>query len=418
MKKDMSKFKTRTLGTYVLRLLDDTIPPMDVGSLVSNNTLVAAEADAKDLFQYAMRIHENTEITFPLEMPGGASLIDEGGNWGVGELGLAAARFWNNDITGKGVRIGIADSGIDARLRTFNQVKNQPLTFASFNRDGTKTTQKDQSGNILPDTEAVPTFSHWHGTFCSAVLVGQNDGSDRGLAPDAELVVAQVLHQGNVGTVASILAGLSWIAEQHCDIVSLSLGWPGRHDEWAEPIQTMLRRGTVIVAAIGNEHGVPGVEDSRSPANYPISPTSETDGILISVGAHDSNGFVADFSGGGTIDWSSVTHPTPFGESSPSVFADAPPISSPLMVAPGVDIIEPITSTKYQSSSGSSMATPHVAGLLALILSLLRKNQADSTPRQAADLLLSCLQQRDGAPSDREGSGHCSTEKIWEVLGI
>lgn len=269
----------------------------------------------------------------------------------------------------------------------------------------------------MSDSDAVPTFSHWHGTFCASISVGQNDGENRGLAPASELVVAQVLHQGNVGTVASILAGLNWLADQNCDIVSLSLGIPGQYDFWSEPIIRMLSQGTVVVAAIGNEHGVPGVLDSRSPANYPISPKNDKDGILISVGAQSSDGKVADFSGGGNFNWSGVTNKLPDGSSVKSSFAETASIILPSMIAPGVDIVQPVANSIYQSESGSSMATPHIAGLLALILSLLRKTNRNSTPREAAVILLKSLESRNpGQVGEREGNGYCILDKLWAQL--
>src|SRR6185369_7046748 len=115
---------------------------------------------------------------------------------------------------------------------------------------------------------------------------------------------------------------------------------------------------------------------SRSPANYPLEVLGSPEGILISVGAHDENNLVADFSGGGTADWSQVVNLVPS------------------LVAPGVGIVSARPGTaagQYLIESGSSMAAPHVAGLLALILDLLRKRAPDAKPRDAANLLLDSI---------------------------
>ena len=81
-------------------------------------------------------------------------------------------------------------------------------------------------------------------------------------------------------------------------MVSLSLGWPGLHEEWAAPIQALLDAGVVVVAAVGNEFTSAGVPKTRSPANFLTEPRDAADGILIAVGAHDRTGAIWDDSGG------------------------------------------------------------------------------------------------------------------------
>lgn len=256
------------------------------------------------------------------------------------------------------------------------------------------------------------------GTFCAEILVGTPlDNDVHGAAPQARLAVTQVLQAGNVGTVASITAGLFWLVDQQCDIVSLSLGWPGKHEEWAEPIRALLKSGVVVVAAVGNENGVPGEEDSRSPANYPLDVTSIDEGRLLSIGAHDVEGHVADFSGGEVVDWRNVTVTQPDGTTRPSTFAGAAPRSVPDMVGPGVDVVEPINAATYMSESGSSMAAPHIAGLIALILSALRVKDPEAKPRAAAELCLSHLKPLGPAGAvERSGSGRIDSSALFAAL--
>ena len=149
---------------------------------------------------------------------------------------------------------------MDITLPTFASLRaNKRMSaFAAFNPDGSKIVQIDANGAPIPDTAAVPSASHWHGTFCAATLVGDNDGNLRGMAPASELVVARVLQVGNTGTTASIYAGIDWLVQQSPDVVSLSLGWGGMHEEWAPPVQALIDAGVVVVAAVGNERGVPG----------------------------------------------------------------------------------------------------------------------------------------------------------------
>jgi hypothetical protein len=95
--------------------------------------------------------------------------------------------------------------------------------------------------------------------------------------------MAQVLQQANNGTVASIYAGIQWLVDQKCDVVSLSLSWDGNHDEWAGPVQALMAQGAVAVAASGNSFGIVGSPPSDSPSNYPLDPARPDQGVLISV---------------------------------------------------------------------------------------------------------------------------------------
>jgi len=378
----------------IIKLFDGVIPPI-LGTSIGPQVIVVPKEMQKEYAGVAADVFENKTIQFPLEMPGGADVVENSDDWGIGALGLLAEGFWERGFKGKDVRIGIADSGLDSSLATFSSLRSDRrlLAFAAFNADGSKQWQHnpDPDGSTITDISAVPSATHWHGTFCAALLVGENDGMLRGMAPAAYPSVTEVLQTGNVGTVASISAGLQWLRSQKPDIASLSLGWPGKHEEWADDIEGLIEDGVVVVAAIGNEWGIPGEQPSRSPANYPIDFTDTKKGILISVGAHDQANKVADFSGGEVANWQDVVVSAPDGTKRPSKFASAPPKVVPAIVAPGVDIIEPVAPNRYESQSGSSMATPHIAGLLALVLSALRSKNQGASARNAAELLLECV---------------------------
>ena len=381
----------------VVKLKANEVTPMGVGSLIAPHTLVVPLEEVAPFAAISDRYFENKLLSFNLDLPGGLAIAENEDNWGGGKQGYDAARFWERGVFGIGVRLGIADSGIDVTHPTFGtmQAHHRLKAFAAFDSQGRKTVQRTQDSAVVPDSETKPTFTHWHGTFCAAILVGdQTDGKLRGLAKQSELVVAQVLQSANNGTVASIFAGLTWLSDQNCDIVSLSLGWEGKRDQWATPIQELLRRGVVVVCAAGNSFGAPGVPPSSSPGNYPLEPVSSTDGVLVCVGAIDEVKVVGDFSGGETVDWSGVRNDQPDGTQVPSVFATASPRVVPTLVAPGVGVVSAspvVASGQFRLESGTSMATPQVAGLIALTLSAIRVSKPNATARNAADLVLSSL---------------------------
>lgn len=402
---------------HVVQIPESLVPPIQgYGKLIARQTSVVPREEVPRLVHPDAVAFENVRIEFPLDFISGAAAVENDHNWGVGPEGIDAAAFWEAGARGERVRFGIADSGVDVGHPAFSRMRAERrlVGFARFDKQGRKMVTHREDGSAMTDAEVEPSFTHWHGTHCAAILAGEpTEGKLRGAAPAAELAVACVLEQSNVGTVAGITGGLWWLADQACDIVSLSLGWPGKHEEWAEAIQEMLRRGTVVVAAVGNEFAVPGVEPSRSPANYPFSPKSDAEGLLLAVGAHDKHGRVWEDSGGEIADWRAVVVKGTDGAARRSRFADAPPTAVPSLIAPGVDIVSAIPGGRYLSSEGSSMATPHIAGQIGLVLSLLRQKNANASPREAAERLFECVAgAADAGDATRAGRGRALSRPL------
>ncbi|MGW3361026.1 S8 family peptidase [Streptomyces bungoensis] len=420
-----SLFKTNATDTLLVNLAPDIIPPLGgVGRLIGPQLLLVDTGDLAALRadpDIRGDVFPNLEIEFQLDPIGGAATIGPNeDNWGVGSDGLAVEGFWNKGVRGHGVRIGIADSGVDSTHPAFADLVTEKrlVGFAHFDKQGAKVTQTRSDGTLVPDADATPTFGHLHGTHTAAIVVGQpTDGKQRGVAPGAELVVARVLEESNTGSVAGIAAGLWWLTEQSCDVVSLSLGWPGLHEEWAAPIKALLDAGVVVIAAVGNEFDSAGVPKSRSPANYPLPPFDSSSGLLVPVGAHDRTGAVWESSGGQNVDWADVKVLQADGTSRSSIFSTAAEHIVPSMVAPGVEIVSAVPGNKYAPLDGSSMATPHIAGLTALILSHLRSGDAKVRPRAAADLLLEKLQDiLPPGPDIRSGGGRIDNVALLQIV--
>jgi subtilisin family serine protease len=185
---------------------------------------------------------------------------------------------------------------------------------------------------------------HGHGTHCVGISCGPKDPSDSrryGVAPLATIHVGKVLNDQGSGTDSEILAGIDWALTNGVHVISMSLGADVR--EVSQTYETVGRRaldaGTLIVAAAGNnaERSAGNVGFVGVPANSPS---------IMAIGAIDSDLQIADFSArsnpveGGKVD----------------------------LAAPGVDVYSSWTMpTRYRSISGTSMATPHVAGVAALI---------------------------------------------------
>ncbi|MDQ3704080.1 MAG: S8 family serine peptidase [Chloroflexota bacterium] len=257
--------------------------------------------------------------------------------WGVNKIG--ALSVWGAyGARGRGVRVGVLDTGVDDK---HPDLKGKIVAWAEFDSEG-----KNVAGSKAHDSDK-------HGTHCSGIIAGgNNSGQWIGVAPEAELAVALVLNGDQGGTDAQVLQGIQWLLEQRVHVISMSLGGltldPETPDTYTEAILTCIRAGVPVVTAIGND----GSETTGSPGN---------DLFAFSVGATDYNDKPAGFSGGRThiIRRSNFIPP----QNLPL------PYSKPEVSAPGVAVMSSVPGGKWEAFNGTSMATPHVAGAIALLLS-------------------------------------------------
>ena len=239
--------------------------------------------------------------------------------WGI--RALRADRLWKEGLTGKGVLVGHLDTGADGKHPA---LKGAIARFAEF----------DDFGRQVAPTPS-PFDSEDHGTHTAATIAGRRvKGRHVGVAPGARLASAVVIEGGDV--LARVLGGMDWAVGQGVRVLSMSLGLRGWWDDFQGLTRLLRQRNILPVFAVGNE----GPGTSRSPGNYPES---------LSVGAHDSDWRVAEFS--------SSQRFTRRGE--PLV---------PDLVAPGVGVVSAMRGGGWQVMDGTSMATPHVAGLAALLM--------------------------------------------------
>ncbi|WP_109509581.1 S8 family peptidase [Nocardioides speluncae] len=240
----------------------------------------------------------------------------------VPQIGAPAA--WQAGFTGKGVKVAVLDTGIDATHPDFED-------RIADNRNFTNDASTDDTNG--------------HGTHVASTIAG--DGSKyRGVAPDATLAVGKVCE--SVGCYDSaILAGMDWAArDAKAQVVNMSLGAPNSPD--IDPLEAEVDKltaetGTLFVIAAGNSNGTGSV-----------SSPSTADSAL-SVGAVDKN-----------------DNPAPYSNRGPRV-PDG--VIKPEIAAPGTAITAaratnsplPTVDGQYTTASGTSMATPHVAGAAAVL---------------------------------------------------
>jgi len=256
-------------------------------------------------------------------------------SWGVNATG-ALATWGAYGARGSGLTVGVLDTGVDAQ---HPDLQGKVSAFAEF----------EQNGDEVPG--ATVRDDGEHGTHvCGTVAGGNDSGEWIGCAPDAQLAVGMVL-RGGFGTDAQILAGMEWAIAQDVDVISMSLGGlsfdPNVLDTYTRTMLTAAQVGIPVVAAIGND----GDQTSGSPGN---------DFFALAVGATDLEDEAAGFSAGRTqvIRDSAFINP----DFLPLVF------SKPDISAPGVAVRSAVPGGGYETWNGTSMATPHVAGAVALLL--------------------------------------------------
>ena len=240
--------------------------------------------------------------------------------WGVDRIDAELA--WSA-TRGTGIRVAVIDSGIDLDHPDLR-------VYGGYNAINPRKSYNDDYG---------------HGTHVAGTIAALDNGIGViGVAPEAHLYAVKVLNSRGIGFVSDIIEGLDWCIQNGMQVANMSLGGGGT-TSYHQAIIAAHGAGIIIVAAAGND----GVEDSVNyPAKYP-----ET----IAVSATDSSDALASFSSRG------------------------PEVD---LAAPGVAIPSTWNDGYYKDGSGTSMATPHVAGTAALVLAAGRA----ATPEEVRSRLL------------------------------
>ena len=355
----------KTLGKSMQTIQSDVLKGTVELSIHSDLDAQQADEARKDDKTIGVALVMPTSLIMPFAIDGAA---EAGGDvsWGIEEVGAVAT-----GATGSGVKVAVLDTGID----------RQHVAFA-----GVTITEMDLSGDGKGDRQG-------HGTHCAGTIFGRDVGGVRiGVARGVtDVLVGKVLGDNGSGDTGMLFRGLQWAIDNNADVISMSLGfdypklvsrlvaggWPIERatsvalinyrenlrllDNIMERVRILAdsSRGTVIVAASGNESKAGSVPPYRIAASLPAAALG-----LISIGAAERQPTglkIADFSN-----------------------------TMARFAAPGVNIrsARAGSTNGLVAFNGTSMATPHAAGVAALWWQHLRDTQPDVRTRHVEAALM------------------------------
>lgn len=266
--------------------------------------------------------------------------------WGLARL--RAPEAWPASV-GAGVKVAVLDTGIDV-------------------------THPDLAANVKGGVNTIsPTKGYkddnGHGTHVSGTIAAANDAFGVvGAGPGIHLYAVKVLSRSGSGFLSDIIEGLQWAAANGMRVVNMSLGSSSDNASFREAVVAAHGAGLVLVAAAGNANGGAVSYPARYPEVIAVSASNQADGL-------------ASFSSVG------------------------PEVD---VIAPGADVLSTYPGGAYAAMSGTSMASPHVAGAAALKLA----QDPALTPPQVAERLAGSAAPLPGLSAAQQGAGLVDASKL------
>ncbi|WP_235968241.1 S8 family peptidase [Streptomyces mesophilus] len=291
----------------------------------------AVTTPAKDLPQLWNALTDNDVKAAAATAPGIAKVWLDGtvkAQLDVSVPQIGADKAWAAGYDGKGVKVAVLDTGVD---ETHPELAGQQLIEKNFS---TSADSKDHQG---------------HGTHVASTIAGKGV-KYKGVAPGAQIIDGKVLNDEGSGSESDIMVAIEWAAAEGADIVNMSLGGPDAPgvDPLEEVVNTYTEQGVLFAIAAGNE----------GPGDKTVGSPGAAEGALT-VAAVDKSDKLAEFSSRGPL----------VGDAGIKPDVSAPGVDITAASAPGNSIAEQVGENPpgYMTISGTSMATPHVAGAAALL---------------------------------------------------
>lgn len=272
-----------------------------------------------------------------------------GNDWGADLIN--APEVWAKGYTGQGIIVAVLDTGVDRNHSDLSS--NIWRNSGEINGNGIDDDHNgfvdDYWGWNFDSNNNNTMDGHSHGTHVAGTIAGvKNSFGVTGIAYNAKIMPVKVLSDSGSGSESGVARGIRYAADNGAKVINMSLGGSDDNAELKAAVQYASSKGAIVVMAAGNDG------DSTTMGHYPAAYATQWG---LAIGAVDRYNEMADFSNraGGTR-LTSVT-------------------------AAGVDVYSTVLNNSYDFYSGTSMATPHVAGVVALMLSA-KGNLTDAQVRQ------------------------------------
>ncbi|XP_031484955.1 subtilisin-like protease SBT6.1 [Nymphaea colorata] len=283
---------------------------------------------------------------------------------------FGAEKLWSQGYTGAKVKMAIFDTGIRANHPHFRNIKER-----------TNWTNEDTLNDNLG-----------HGTFVAGVIAGE-DSECLGFAPDAEIYAFRVFTDAQVSYTSWFLDAFNYAIATNMDVLNLSIGGPDYLDlPFVEKVWELTANNIIMVSAIGNDGPLYGTLNN---------PADQSD--VIGVGGIDYDDHIASFSSRGMSTWEI---PHGYGRVKPDV------------VAYGREIMGSKISTGCKSLSGTSVASPVVAGVVCLLVSVLPESTRRDilNPASMKQALVEGAAKLSGPNMFEQGAGRLDLLESYEIL--
>jgi subtilisin family serine protease len=311
------------------------------------------------------------------------ALDNSGQNGGKAKADISAILAWAKNKGSSDVVVAVLDSGVDYRHKDLAaNMWMRPDNIPQY-KDDQLGTSNDLYGFNAADNLSDPMDDNGHGTHCSGIIgaEGDNDEGIAGINWEVKIMPLKFMGRGGFGTTKDAIEAINYAIDRkrngvNVRVINASWGSTMRSKALEDAIRAAGEEGILFVAAAGNN----GSSNDRSP-HYPSNYDLPN---VISVAALDRNDNLASFSN--------------FG------------VKTVHIAAPGKDILSTWLGDDYREASGTSMATPYVAGMAALILA----NEPKLSVEKLREKVLKSVDKIDSLNGKIETAGRINASKALE----